>query len=100
MCILLKLNYAKCSVSDVFFSKVIEERPLGARPPGTGRVYSNDALHADGSVNSNLEYRDRFAKGQLLIAKLKIHALFKEFNVPAVHTRVTLSAFEICVCIA
>ena len=33
MCILLKLNYAKCSVSDIFFSKVIEERPLGARPP-------------------------------------------------------------------
>ena len=31
MCILLKLNYAKCSVSNLFFSKVIEERPLGAR---------------------------------------------------------------------
>ena len=95
MCILLKLNYAKCSVSDLFFSKVIEERPMGARPPGTGRVNSNDALHADGSLNSNLEYRDRFAKRAIAYS-----ALFKEFNVPTVHTRVTLSAFEICMCIA
>ena len=66
MCILLKLNYAKCSVSDLFFSKVIEERPLRARPPGTGRVNSNDASHADGSLNSNLEYRDRLPKGYCL----------------------------------
>ena len=95
MCILLKLNYAKCSVSDLFFSKVIEERPLGARLPGTGRVNSNDVLHADGSLNSNLEYRGRLAKRAIAYS-----ALFKEFNVPTVHTRVTLSAFEICMCIA
>ena len=35
MCILLKLHYAKFGVSNLFFSKVIEEKPLGARldPP-------------------------------------------------------------------
>ena len=35
MCILLKLDYAKFGVSNLFFSKVIEEKPLGgsARPP-------------------------------------------------------------------
>ena len=31
MCILLKLNYAKFSVSKLFFSKVMEEKPLGRR---------------------------------------------------------------------
>ena len=56
------------SVVFLFF-KVIEERPLGARPPGTGRVDSNDALHTDGSLNSNLEHRNRFAKGLLLIGE-------------------------------
>ena len=42
MCILLKLDYAKFGVSNLFFSKVIEGKPLGgsARPPGKGRVYS------------------------------------------------------------
>ena len=54
MCILLKLNYAKCSVSDLFFSNVIEERSLGARPPGTGRVNSNDALHPGGHTSISL----------------------------------------------
>ena len=29
MCILLKLDYAKFGVSNLFFSKVIEEKPLG-----------------------------------------------------------------------
>ena len=35
MCILLKLDYAKFGVSDLFCSKVIEEKPLGCRlePP-------------------------------------------------------------------
>ena len=35
MCILLKLDYATFGVSDLFFSNVIEEKPLGgsARPP-------------------------------------------------------------------
>ena len=36
MCILLKLDYAKFGASNLFFSKVIEEKPLGggglARP--------------------------------------------------------------------
>ena len=40
MCILLKLDHAKFSVSSLFFfSKVIEEKPLGPRvDPGKGRV--------------------------------------------------------------
>ena len=40
MCILSKLHYAKFGVSNSFFSKVIEEKPLGGRldPLGTGRV--------------------------------------------------------------
>ena len=29
MCILLKFNYAKFGVPNLFFSKVIEEKPLG-----------------------------------------------------------------------
>ena len=29
MCILFKLNYAKFGVSNFFFSKVMEEKPLG-----------------------------------------------------------------------
>ena len=35
MCILLKLHYAKCDVSSLFCSKVIEEKPLRGRldPP-------------------------------------------------------------------
>ena len=32
MCILLKLNYAKFGVSNLFFSKDIEEKPLGGVP--------------------------------------------------------------------
>ena len=31
MCILLKLDYAKCVVSNLFSSKSIEEKPLGDR---------------------------------------------------------------------
>ena len=31
MCILLKLDYAKFGVSNLFFSKVIKEKPLGGR---------------------------------------------------------------------
>ena len=31
MCILLKLDYAKFGASNLFFSKVIEENPLGDR---------------------------------------------------------------------
>ena len=45
MCILLKLDYAKFSVSNLFFSKVIEEKPLEGGgggsvlpPPDKGRV--------------------------------------------------------------
>ena len=42
MCILLKLDYAKFGVSNLFLSNVIEENPLcGLDPPpplGTGRV--------------------------------------------------------------
>ena len=40
MCILLKLDYAKFGVSTLFFfSKIIEEKPLGGRldPPPTGK---------------------------------------------------------------
>ena len=35
MCILLKFDYAKFGVSNLCFSEVIEEKPLGARldPP-------------------------------------------------------------------
>ena len=35
MCILLKLDYAKFGVSNLYFAKVIEEKPLGSRldPP-------------------------------------------------------------------
>ena len=44
MCILLKLHYAKFGVSNLFFSKVIEEKPLGDRL-GKGRV-KNDAIKA------------------------------------------------------
>ena len=35
MCMLLKLDYAKFGVSNLFFSKVSEEKPLGVRldPP-------------------------------------------------------------------
>ena len=42
MCILLKLHYSKFDVSSLFFSNVIEEKPLGGRldppPLGKGRV--------------------------------------------------------------
>ena len=50
MCMLLKLDYAKFGVSYLLFSKVIEEKPLGAArtpPPGKGRVKKhekNDAI--------------------------------------------------------
>ena len=70
MRILLKLNYGKCSVSDLFFQKLSKKDLWGLDPPpasSTGSVNSNDALHTDGSLNSNLEYRNRFAKGLLLI---------------------------------
>ena len=42
MCILLKLDYVKFGVSNLFFSKVIKEKPLrgSARHP-TGRVDAN-----------------------------------------------------------
>ena len=32
MCILSKLDYAKFDVSNLYFSKVIEEKPLGSSP--------------------------------------------------------------------
>ena len=40
MYILLKLDYAKFGVSNLFFSKVIEENlwGVGSTPPGKGRV--------------------------------------------------------------
>ena len=42
MRMLLKLHYAKCDVSRLLCSKVIEEQPLGGRstplPLGKGRV--------------------------------------------------------------
>ena len=40
MCILLKLNYARFGVSNLVFSKVMEENSLGGRLDslGTGRV--------------------------------------------------------------
>ena len=43
MCILLKLDYAKFGVSNLFFSQVIEEKPLRSRldPLGKGRVKPN-----------------------------------------------------------
>ena len=47
MCILSKLHYAKFCGSNLFFSKVIEEKPLGgsARPPlCTGGVRIQDFL--------------------------------------------------------
>ena len=39
MCILLKFDYAKFGASHLFFSKVIEEKPMGGRldPLGKGR---------------------------------------------------------------
>ena len=33
MCILLKLNYAKCSVSDLFFQKLSKKDLWGLDPP-------------------------------------------------------------------
>ena len=42
MCILLKLNDAKFGVCNLFFSKVIEEKPLGQE--GTRRVNINKGL--------------------------------------------------------
>ena len=54
MCILLKLDYAKFGVSNLFFfSKVIEEKPLGDRldapPPslGKGRVKNTKVRYAN-----------------------------------------------------
>ena len=48
MCILLKLDYAKFGVSNLFFSKVIEEKLLGvgSTPLGTGsvNVYENKIM--------------------------------------------------------
>ena len=47
MCILLKFYYEKFSVSSLFFfSKVIEEKPLGVRstPLGKGRVKQEEAV--------------------------------------------------------
>ena len=45
MCMLLKLDYAKFGVSNLFLSKVIEEKPsgggVGSTPLGTGRVNAN-----------------------------------------------------------
>ena len=41
MCMLLKLDYATFGVSNLFFSKVTEEKPLRCRldpPPGKGKV--------------------------------------------------------------
>ena len=35
MCMLLKLDYAKFGVSNLFFSKVIKEKPLGGSTPLT-----------------------------------------------------------------
>ena len=37
MCILLKIDYAKFGVSNLFFQKVIEEKPLGG---GVGSIPS------------------------------------------------------------
>ena len=33
MCLLLKLDYVKFGVSNLFFPKVIEEKPLGSARP-------------------------------------------------------------------
>ena len=56
MCILLKLDYTKFGVSNLFFSKVIDEKPLGGRPDPLGKgglmarivecFYSEDKLNA------------------------------------------------------
>ena len=37
MCILFKLHYAKFGVSNLFLSKVIEEKPLGVRLDPLGK---------------------------------------------------------------
>ena len=54
MCILLKLDYARFGVFNLFFSKVIEEKPLGGRfdplvkdwanPISTGGVFHSRVL--------------------------------------------------------
>ena len=78
-----------------YFFRSYRRKTFGGSTPGTGRVNNNDALHTVGSLNSDLQYRDRFTKRAIAYS-----AVFKEFNVPTVHTWVTLSAFEICMCIA
>ena len=53
MCILLKLHYAKFGLSNLFFSKVIEEKPLGVdplSPPPLVKEWLRPCSHLTGSI--------------------------------------------------
>ena len=54
MCILLELNFEKFGVSNLFVSKVIGEKPLGGRPPGTGRVKNQFLERGEYSLIKNI----------------------------------------------
>ena len=69
MCVLLKLNYAKCSVSDLFFSKVIEERLLGARPPVQKGLIAIMLCTPMGLSTSTSNTETDSPKGLLLVAR-------------------------------
>ena len=65
MCILLKLHYAKFDVSGLFYSKVIEEKPLGvgSTPPlGKGRVKL-----CTKTCFKRFDQRDNFSQLELII---------------------------------
>ena len=62
MCILLKLDYAKFGVSNLFFSKVIEEKSLGGRldpPLGKGRVKNSRVGGSNLSAQTFQEFQSR-----------------------------------------
>ena len=57
MCILLKLHYAKFDLSNLFCSKVIEEKPLGGRldspPPLVKEGLMQDITFTTAEINSS-----------------------------------------------
>ena len=67
MCILLKLDYAKFGVSNLFFSKVIEEKPLfggvgSISPPlvKKGLKKLEESKHAGNTNNIGIPFIIRF----------------------------------------